>query len=186
MVQLDADKFHFLYRQEMLIFHLSAPQKQLDQKKNLVQKLAGKKNGKILDIGCGTGEFLGTMKNAGWETLGLDKANAERIFDEEKKEGFMSAREIMYGGQSTRYDKKGRAIDKEGNLMNPDEAEDDDDEEDDGPEAGSVSNAFECSQCGYTLFVAKGRESKFFGEGFKCPECGAPKDKFEARDDFGE
>lgn len=98
----------------------------------------------------------------------------------------MSAREIMYGGQSTRYDKKGRAIDKEGNLMNPDEAEDDDDEEDDGPEAGSVSNAFECSQCGYTLFVAKGRESKFFGEGFKCPECGAPKDKFEARDDFGE
>ena len=44
----------------------------LSQKKNLVQKLAGKKSGKILDIGCGTGEFLGTMKNAGWDTLGLE------------------------------------------------------------------------------------------------------------------
>ena len=121
----------------------------------------------------------------GWETLGLDRENAERIFQEEASEGFVSARETMYGGQSTRYDKKGRAIDKEGKLVNPEEAEDDDDEEE-GPEAGSVSNCFECSQCGYTLFVAQGRESKFFGEGFKCPECGAPKSKFEARDDFGE
>lgn len=124
-----------------------------------------------------------TSLTPGWETLGLDRANAERIFEEEKKEGFLSAREVMYGGQSTRYDKKGRAIDKEGNLENPEEADDD---EDDGPETGSVSNAFECSQCGYTLFVAQGRESKFFGEGFKCPECGAPKSKFEAKDDFGE
>ena len=121
----------------------------------------------------------------GWETLGLDRENAERIFQEEAKEGFVSARETMYGGQSQRYDKKGRAIDKEGKLLNPDEAEGDDDE-DEGPEAGSVSNAFECSQCGYTLFVAQGRESKFFGEGFKCPECGAPKSNFEAKDDFGE
>ena len=115
----------------------------------------------------------------------MDRANAERIFEEEKKEGFVSARETMYGGQSTKYDKKGRAIDKEGNLANPDEAEDAEDEEDDGP-SGSVSGAYECSQCGYTLFVAKGRESKFFGDGFKCPECGAPKSDFEAKDDFGE
>jgi len=34
--------------------------------------------------------------------------------------------------------------------------------------------------------VAEGRESKFFGSDFKCPECGAPKEKFQARDDFGE
>lgn len=117
--------------------------------------------------------------------MGLDKENAERIFQEEAEEGFVSAREVMYGGQSTRYDKKGRAIDKDGELLNPEEAEAVDDE-DEGPEAGAVSNAFECSQCGYTLFVAQGRESKFFGEGFKCPECGAPKSKFEAKDDFGE
>lgn len=30
----------------------------------------------------------------------------------------------------------------------------------------------------YTMFVAKGREFKFFGDGFKCPECGAGKNKF--------
>lgn len=30
----------------------------------------------------------------------------------------------------------------------------------------------------YKMFVAKGREFKFFGDGFKCPECGAGKNKF--------
>ena len=30
------------------------------------------KTGKILDIGCGTGEFLNTCKNAKWETLGIE------------------------------------------------------------------------------------------------------------------
>ncbi|CAN0341550.1 unnamed protein product [Ectocarpus sp. 8 AP-2014] len=28
------------------------------------------------------------------------------------------------------------------------------------------------------MFVAKGREFKFFGDDFKCPECGAGKNKF--------
>ena len=30
------------------------------------------KSGKILDIGCGTGEFLNTCKNAKWETIGIE------------------------------------------------------------------------------------------------------------------
>ena len=33
--------------------------------------------------------------------------------------------------------------------------------------------------CGYTLFVAKGREFKFFGDNFKCPTCGAGKEFFK-------
>lgn len=33
-----------------------------------------------------------------------------------------------------------------------------------------------CSSCGYTLFPARGRESAFFADGFKCPMCGAAKD----------
>lgn len=120
----------------------------------------------------------------GWEVLGLDRATAERIFQEEAKEGFISDREAMYGGQTQKYDKKGRRLDKDGKLENPEEAEDD---EDDGAgEGGAVSNVYECSDCGYTLFVAQGRETKFFGTDFKCPECGASKDKFNARDDFGE
>ena len=36
----------------------------------------------------------------------------------------------------------------------------------------------ECGECGYTLFIAAGREGKFFGDSYKCPECGAPKSKF--------
>jgi 2-polyprenyl-3-methyl-5-hydroxy-6-metoxy-1,4-benzoquinol methylase len=30
------------------------------------------KTGKILDIGCGTGEFLNTCKNAKWQTMGIE------------------------------------------------------------------------------------------------------------------
>ena len=36
----------------------------------------------------------------------------------------------------------------------------------------------ECDECGYTLFIAAGREGKFFGNNYKCPTCGAPKSKF--------
>ncbi|KAG7338388.1 hypothetical protein IV203_009251 [Nitzschia inconspicua] len=113
----------------------------------------------------------------GWEVLGLDKETATRIFEEEAKDGFVSDREKMYGGQSRKYDKKGNAIDKEGNLVDPANAVEGSDGDDE-----PTSNVFECSDCGYTLFVAKGRESKFYGEGFKCPECGAAKDKFKPKD----
>ncbi|MEL6671516.1 MAG: class I SAM-dependent methyltransferase [Bacteroidota bacterium] len=44
----------------------------LKQKRKLVEKISGTEKGNILDIGCGTGEFLGTMKAAGWKTLGLE------------------------------------------------------------------------------------------------------------------
>lgn len=50
----------------------------LKQKRKLVQRLSGKKEGSILDIGCGTGEFLGTMKQAGWTTLGLEPDEGAR------------------------------------------------------------------------------------------------------------
>ena len=116
----------------------------------------------------------------GWEVLGLDKDTATRIFQEEATEGFLSEREKMYGGQSQRYDAKGRPIDKEGKLMDPEDekAADEAGEEDDAP----ASNVYECSECGYTLFIAKGREFKFYGDNFECPECGAKKDKFNPKD----
>jgi 2-polyprenyl-3-methyl-5-hydroxy-6-metoxy-1,4-benzoquinol methylase len=44
----------------------------LGQKRKLIAKLSGKKTGELLDIGCGTGEFLATMKEAGWEVQGLE------------------------------------------------------------------------------------------------------------------
>jgi 2-polyprenyl-3-methyl-5-hydroxy-6-metoxy-1,4-benzoquinol methylase len=51
----------------------------LTGKKNLLQKETGKQLGKILDIGCGTGAFLNTMKLAGWESTGLEPDDAARI-----------------------------------------------------------------------------------------------------------
>lgn len=36
------------------------------------------KTGNILDIGCGTGEFLNTCKNAKWNTLGIEPDNDAR------------------------------------------------------------------------------------------------------------
>jgi 2-polyprenyl-3-methyl-5-hydroxy-6-metoxy-1,4-benzoquinol methylase len=51
----------------------------LTGKKNLVQTETGKQHGKILDIGCGTGAFLNTMKQAGWESTGLEPDDAARM-----------------------------------------------------------------------------------------------------------
>ena len=113
----------------------------------------------------------------GWQVLGLDKETATRIFETEKEEGFVSDREKMYGGQSTRYDAKGNPIDKEGKLIDPENAIEGSDEE-----KIPASGAMECSDCGYTLFIAKGREFKFYGDNFECPECGAKKDKFNPKD----
>ncbi|KAK4532222.1 hypothetical protein CCYA_CCYA11G3079 [Cyanidiococcus yangmingshanensis] len=37
---------------------------------------------------------------------------------------------------------------------------------------------FECQRCGYALYPAAGREWKFYGDNFACPQCGAPKSEF--------
>jgi 2-polyprenyl-3-methyl-5-hydroxy-6-metoxy-1,4-benzoquinol methylase len=50
----------------------------LASKKNLVQKETEKQQGKILDIGCGTGAFLNIMKHAGWESTGLEPDDTAR------------------------------------------------------------------------------------------------------------
>jgi len=39
-------------------------------------------------------------------------------------------------------------------------------------------HSFMCSECGYTLFPARGREAAFFTDSFKCPMCQAPKSAF--------
>jgi len=113
----------------------------------------------------------------GWEVLGLDKDTATRIFKEEASEGFKKDAETFYEDANVQFNDKGLRLNEDGSLQNPKEAEAE--PEDEGP----VSNVYECSRCGYTMFIAEGRESKFFGEGFTCPECGAPKDEFNARED---
>jgi 2-polyprenyl-3-methyl-5-hydroxy-6-metoxy-1,4-benzoquinol methylase len=46
--------------------------KTLQSKKNLVTQQTGLLKGIMLDIGCGTGAFLNTMKMAGWGITGLE------------------------------------------------------------------------------------------------------------------
>jgi len=41
------------------------------------------------------------------------------------------------------------------------------------------AHEYECTKCGFTLFVAKGREFKFYGDDFKCQGCGAGKEDFK-------
>jgi rubredoxin len=44
--------------------------------------------------------------------------------------------------------------------------------------AAAGTHEYECTTCGYMLFPAAGREFKFFGNDFKCPQCGAAKSAF--------
>ncbi|MCI4669317.1 MAG: class I SAM-dependent methyltransferase [Bacteroidia bacterium] len=50
----------------------------LGTKRKLVEKSSKKDKGSILDIGCGTGDFLKAMKDSGWETLGLEPDDRAR------------------------------------------------------------------------------------------------------------
>lgn len=50
----------------------------LNQKKKLVEKETGSKNGYLLDVGSGTGHFASTMEKAGWQTTGLEPDEGAR------------------------------------------------------------------------------------------------------------
>lgn len=50
----------------------------LRTKRQLIEKATQTPKGRILDIGCGTGEFLATMTTAGWEGIGLEPDDGAR------------------------------------------------------------------------------------------------------------
>jgi rubrerythrin len=58
------------------------------------------------------------------------------------------------------------------------------DKDDDGAppdeDRAEGTHEYECTKCGYIMFPAAGREFKFYGDDFKCPQpdCGAGKDAF--------
>jgi 2-polyprenyl-3-methyl-5-hydroxy-6-metoxy-1,4-benzoquinol methylase len=53
------------------LYHL-VRKKTLNSKRRLVINETGIMKGEVLDIGCGTGAFLNTMKEAGWAITGLE------------------------------------------------------------------------------------------------------------------
>ena len=59
------------------LYHL-VRKRTLRSKRKLVIAETGKKTGDILDIGCGTGAFLNSMKEGGWEITGLEPDTAAR------------------------------------------------------------------------------------------------------------
>lgn len=58
----------------------SARKVMLHRKKRSVENATGYKNGRILDIGCGTGYFAGTMKKGGWDVTGIEPNKKARDF----------------------------------------------------------------------------------------------------------
>ncbi|GAB1454427.1 methyltransferase domain-containing protein [Draconibacterium sp.] len=52
----------------------------LGQKRRLVEKTTGLRNGDILDVGTGTGFFLNEMKEFGWHVTGTEKSSDARDF----------------------------------------------------------------------------------------------------------
>lgn len=60
------------------LYHL-ARRITLRRKRKLVMDATGMRRGKVLDIGCGTGAFLHTMKDAYWEYTGIEPDIAARV-----------------------------------------------------------------------------------------------------------
>lgn len=59
------------------LYHL-VRKRTLNGKRRLIGKETGLQTGSILDIGCGTGAFLNTMKEAGWNITGLEPDSVAR------------------------------------------------------------------------------------------------------------
>ena len=52
----------------------------LSQKLALLRETTGLETGRLLDVGCGTGEFAHTMQEAGWQVQGLEPDEGARAF----------------------------------------------------------------------------------------------------------
>lgn len=52
----------------------------MGRKRALVEGLAGRTSGRLLDYGCGTGEFAAHMKGRGWQALGMEPSEQARAF----------------------------------------------------------------------------------------------------------
>jgi len=135
--------------------------------KDILDKAGGPKNG----------------LQPGYEELGFTKAEAEacvaKLAEEERIAEEEAARiaaekaeeEKILKIREAKWSKEGPKKEEEGG---------DDSEGEDAPiKVDDGAHEYECTKCGFTLFVAKGREFKFYGDDFKCTQCGAGKEDFK-------
>src|SRR5690606_37900608 len=89
------EKLQNYYKSEDYISHTHSKRKlfeksyHLDRSCSLSQKLKlintfNDKKGTLLDIGCGTGEFLNVCKNNGWHVLGIEPDKGARAIANKK------------------------------------------------------------------------------------------------------
>ena len=65
------------------VYHL-VRQYQFYKKRRLIEKSSLLKTGRLLDIGCGTGDFLNYMNSFGWKTDGVETDDGARDLAEKK------------------------------------------------------------------------------------------------------
>ncbi len=76
----------------------------LKGKKHLIEKYTGKKQGSLLDIGAGTGAFLNTMKEAGWNVTGLEPDETARLNAKQNYNLELQQLEQFQNQQTNAYD----------------------------------------------------------------------------------
>jgi len=121
----------------------------------------------------------GDAPPAGFQTLGLSESDATRIMDDVQAQKATEAEEKeLEDEEAARAELLRKAMQESAAASEP-RAEEPTTAVDE-PSRADGTHEYECSKCGYTLFPAKGREGKFFGADFCCPEPGCD----AGRDDF--
>lgn len=136
----------------------------------------------ILDAAGGPEKGL----QPGFQTLGMSKGDAEACVAKLVEENRIAAEEAARIAAEKAEEEKILKIrekkwSKEGEKKKDETKASDDDAEGEGKPSKVEDGAheYECTKCGFTLFVAKGREFKFYGDDFKCTQCGAGKESFK-------
>lgn len=75
----------------------------LHSKRKIVERIAQEESGTLLDIGCGTGDFLKVMKQSGWEINGVDINDTARKIAE-KNTGSVILNQTDFFESKQKYD----------------------------------------------------------------------------------
>ncbi len=76
----------------------------LIQKRKWVEKVTGRHNGSLLDIGCGTGAFLNEMKRSGWTVTGLEPDQLARNVSKKQYQITPLSSEALYQLPANNFD----------------------------------------------------------------------------------